>query len=56
MIAIDLSKQQTFDADLTAIQQINFTGNWIKQETQQCFSVLKRQKKPNKTFQKEQIL
>ena len=27
MIAIDLSKQQIFDADPTAIQQINFTVN-----------------------------
>ena len=27
MIAIDLSKQQAFDADPRAIQQINFTGN-----------------------------
>ena len=27
MIAIDLSKQQALDADLTAIQQINFTAN-----------------------------
>ena len=27
MIAIDLSKQQALDADLRAIQQINFTGN-----------------------------
>ena len=27
MIAIDLSKQQAFDADPKAIQQINFTGN-----------------------------
>ena len=27
MIAIDLSKQQAPDADLRAIQQINFTGN-----------------------------
>ena len=27
MIAIDLSKQQALDADLEAIQQINFTGN-----------------------------
>ena len=27
MIAIDLSKQQTLDADLKAIQQINFTAN-----------------------------
>ena len=27
MIAIDLSKQQSLDADPKAIQQINFTGN-----------------------------
>ena len=27
VIAIDLSKQQALDADLKAIQQINFTGN-----------------------------
>ena len=27
MIAKDLSKQQAFDADLKAIQQINFTGS-----------------------------
>ena len=27
MIVIDLSKQQALDADLRAIQQINFTAN-----------------------------
>ena len=27
MIAIDLSKQQAFDANPKAIQQVNFTGN-----------------------------
>ena len=27
MIAIDLSKQQALDADPSAIQHINFTGN-----------------------------
>ena len=27
MIAVDLSKQQTLDADPKAIQQIKFTGN-----------------------------
>ena len=27
MIAVDLSKQQVLDADLRAIQQINFTAN-----------------------------
>ena len=34
MIAIDLSKQQVLDADPKAIQQINFTGNLITQNTQ----------------------
>ena len=33
MIAIDLSKQQALDADLKAIQQINFTGNLENQST-----------------------
>ena len=27
MVAIDLSKQQTLDADAKAIQKINFAGN-----------------------------
>ena len=31
MIAIDLSKQQTVDADPKAIQQINFTGNLARE-------------------------
>ena len=30
MIAINLSKQQAVDADLNAIQQINFTANLDK--------------------------
>ena len=33
MIAIDLSKQQTLDADQNTIQQINFTGNLEQQPT-----------------------
>ena len=33
MIATDLSKQQALDADLKAIQQINFTGNLEQQAT-----------------------
>ena len=33
MIAIHLGKQQTLDADLKAIQQINFTGNLENQLT-----------------------
>ena len=46
MIAIDLSKQQKLDIDPKAIQQINFTGNLDDQETQECFSLLNKQKKP----------
>ena len=41
MNAIDLSKQQVFDPDPRAIQQINFTETGIKQ----CFLLLKKQKK-----------
>ena len=33
MIAIDLGKQQTLDADPKTIQQINFTGNLEQQAT-----------------------
>ena len=42
MTAIDLSKQEALNADLKAIQQINFTGQKINQ---QYFSLLKRIKK-----------
>ena len=45
MIAIDLSKQQTLDADPRAIQQINVTANLDGMEIQQCSSLLKKQKK-----------
>ena len=37
MIAIDLSKQKTLDADPKAIQQINFA------DKQQYFSLLKKE-------------
>ena len=33
MIAIDLGKQQTLDADPKAMQKINFTGNLEQQGT-----------------------
>ena len=45
MIVIDLSKQQQLDTDPKAIQQINFTGNIDQAKVQQCFSLLKKQKK-----------
>ena len=42
MIAIDLSKQQALDADLKAIQQINFTGNLENQS--KIFFIIKEAK------------
>ena len=47
MIVVDLSKQQGLDADPEAIQQINFTVNYIQleQEIQESISFLKKQKK-----------
>ena len=47
MIATDSSKQQALDADPKAIQQVNFTGLLeIEMQVQQCFPLLKKQKKP----------
>ena len=37
MIAVDLSKQQTLDADPRAIQQINFTANLDRANTRIYF-------------------
>ena len=54
MIVIDLSKQQVFDADPRAIQQINFMANLIEMGIQQCSLLLKKQKKLFWTFHKEQ--
>ena len=55
VIAIDLSKQQVLDADLRAIQQINFTANSDRagKKIQQCSLLLKKQKKLFWTFHKE---
>ena len=39
MIAIDLSRQQALDADLRAIQQINFTANLDKANTRIYFTL-----------------
>ena len=42
MIAIDLSKEQTFDVDPKAIQQINFTGNLerVRNTIMNCESIV----------------
>ena len=45
MIAIDLSKQEVFDADLKAIQQINFTTNLDRAENTRFYFILEEGKK-----------
>ena len=45
MMAIYLSKQQALYSDPKAIHQIDFTGIKAKGKLQQCFSLLKKQKK-----------
>ena len=45
MISIALSKHQALDADPSVIQQINFIANLTEPEIQQCFSLVKKQKK-----------
>ena len=44
MIAIDLSKQQDFDADTRAIQQINFTANLDRAGNTTMFLVIEEAK------------
>ena len=44
MIAIDLSKQQPFDADPRAIQQINFTENLDRSENTTMFFIIEEAK------------
>ena len=45
MIAIDLRKQQTLDADPTAIQHINFTANLDKDGNRTMFFIIEKAKK-----------
>ena len=45
MIATDLSKEQSLDADPRAIQQINFTVNVDRAGNTTMFFILKKQKK-----------
>ena len=45
MKAIDLSKQQTLDADPKAIQQINFTGNLEQDNSAIMFFIIEEAKK-----------
>ena len=45
MIAIDLSKQQTLDADPRAIQQINFTAKLERAGNTTMFFITEEEKK-----------
>ena len=45
LIVIDLSKQQKLDADTTAIQQINCTGNLEPDKNTQMFFIIEERKK-----------
>ena len=44
MIAVDLSKQQALDADLRAIQQINFTANLDRAGNTRFYFILQEAK------------
>ena len=44
MIAIDLSKQKTLDADPRAIQQINFTSNLNRAGNTRIYFILEEAK------------
>ena len=44
MIAIDLSKQQAFDADLRAIKQINFAANLDRTGNTRMFFIIEEAK------------
>ena len=44
MIAVDLSKQQTLDADPIAIQQINFTANLDRASNTRIYFILEEAK------------
>ena len=45
MIGVDLSKQQTLDADFRAIQQINFTANLDRAGNTRVYFILEEAKK-----------
>ena len=44
MIAVNLSKQQSLDADPKAIQQINFTANLDREENTRIYFILEEAK------------
>ena len=55
MIATDLSKQQALDADLKAIQQINFTGNLDRPEGATIIFIIEEVKEIILDFSQETV-
>ena len=55
MIAIDLSKQQVFDADPRAILQINFTANLHRAESTTMFFIIDEGKETVLDFSQETV-
>ena len=55
MTAIDLSKQQVFDADPIAIQQINFTANLEREGNTTMFFIIEEAKETVLDFSQETL-
>ena len=55
IIAIDLSKQQVFDADPRAIQQINFTANLDRDGNTTMFFIIEEAKETVLDFSQETV-
>ena len=55
MIAIDLSKQQELDADLKAIQQINFTGSLSGNNNRLIFFIIEETNETNLDFSQRTV-
>ena len=53
MITIDLSKQQTLDANPKAMQQISFNANLDREEKTAMYFITEEAKKPLQVFHKE---
>ena len=55
IIAIDLSKQQAFDADPRGIQQINFTANLDRPRNTTMFFIIEETKDTVLDFSQETV-
>ena len=55
MITIDLNKQQALDANLRAIQQINFTANLDRECKTRIYFILEEAKETTLNFGRETV-